>query len=179
MKTTSPSEVGNVKPQPAMETSMTTSNDSPRSADPFDLNRFVRAQEDDYEQALSEIRAGRKRTHWMWYIFPQIDGLAFSSTSQRYSIKSVEEAKAYLAHPILGPRLLESAETVMSVEDRSATEIFGSPDDMKLRSCATLFAGVSPPGSVFDRLLTKFYQGVSDGKTLKLVGFTIGPARDT
>ena len=148
-----------------------TSSKDPRSAgDPYDLNRFVRAQESDYEQALSEIRGGRKRTHWMWYVFPQIDGLAFSSTSKHYSIKSVGEAKAYLDHPVLGPRLLECAEAVLRVEGRSAREIFGSPDDLKLRSCATLFAYVSPPGSVFDRLLGKYYGGGRDGKTLQLLG---------
>ena len=108
--------------------------------DPHDLNRFLRAQEDSYQQALSEIKSGRKRTHWMWYIFPQIDGLAFSSVSKRYSIKSVEEAKAYLNHPVIGPRLIECAEATTRVEGRSVNDIFGSPDDMKLRSCATLFA---------------------------------------
>jgi len=148
-----------------------TSSKDPRSAgDPYDLDRFVRAQESDYEQALSEIGGGRKRTHWMWYVFPQIDGLAFSSTSKHYSIKSVGEAKAYLDHPVLGPRLLECAEAVLRVEGRSAREIFGSPDDLKLRSCATLFAYVSPPGSVFDRLLGKYYGGGRDGKTLQLLG---------
>ena len=108
--------------------------------DPYNLSRFLQAQEDDYKEALSEIRNGRKRSHWMWYIFPQIDGLAFSSTSKHYAIKSIEEAKAYLAHPVLGPRLLECAQAVVDVEGRSAAEIFGSPDDLKLRSCATLFA---------------------------------------
>jgi uncharacterized protein (DUF1810 family) len=149
---------------------MTTSIDPRSPDDPHDLGRFVRAQEDDYEQALAEIRGGRKRTHWMWYIFPQVDGLASSSTSKRYSIKSIEEAEAYLDHPILGPRLLECAEAVLGVEGRSASDIFGSPDDQKLRSCATLFACVSPPGSVFDRLLGKYYRGGRDGKTLRLLG---------
>ncbi len=149
---------------------MTNSNESRRSDDSYNLNRFVQAQEDDYKQALSEIRSGKKRTHWMWYIFPQIDGLAFSSTSKRYSIKSVEEAKAYLDHPILGPRLLECAESVINIEGRSVTEIFGSPDDLKLRSCATLFACVLPPDSVFDRLLKKYYRGRRDEKTLQLLG---------
>lgn len=149
---------------------MTSSND-PRSADdPYDLTRFVRAQENVYEQVLSEIRGGKKRTHWMWYIFPQIDGLAFSSTSQHYSIKSVAEAQAYLDHPILGPRLRECAEAVIRVNGRSALEIFGAPDDLKLRSCATLFACVSPRDSVFDRLLRKYYRGERDGKTLQLLG---------
>jgi uncharacterized protein (DUF1810 family) len=151
---------------------MTSSNDPRSSDDPYDLTRFVRAQEQDYEQALSEIRSGRKRTHWMWYIFPQIDGLAFSSTSKHYSIKSLEEAKAYLEHPILGPRLLECTEAVVSVEGRSATDIFGAPDDLKLRSCATLFACVSPPDSMFDRLLRKYYRSERDGKTLQLLGIT-------
>lgn len=106
----------------------------------------------------------------MWYVFPQLDGLAFSSTSKLYSIKSVAEARSYLDHPILGPRLLECAEAVVQVEGRSATEIFGSPDDLKLRSCATLFDRVLPPGSVFDRLLRKYYGGERDGKTLDLLG---------
>src|SRR5262249_59196898 len=119
---------------------------------------------------LGEIRSGRKQSHWMWYIFPQFDGLGFSSTSQRYSIKSVAEAKAYLAHPVLGPRLRECAEAVLGVEGRSAFEIFGSPDDMKLRSSATLFAAVSPPGSVFERVLAKYYGGEADAPTLRLMG---------
>ncbi len=138
--------------------------------DPYDLRRFVRAQEADCERVLSEIRSGRKRTHWMWYIFPQIDGLGFSSTARYYAIKSIAEAKAYLDHPILGPRLRECAEAAVGVEGRSATEIFGTPDDLKLRSCATLFAFVSPPGSVFDRLLAKYYRGERDSRTLQLLG---------
>jgi uncharacterized protein (DUF1810 family) len=138
--------------------------------DIYDLNRFVRAQENDYERALSEITSGQKRTHWMWYVFPQLDGLAFSPTAKRYAIKSIEEARAYLEHPILGPRLLNCAEAVVAVEGRSATEIFGSPDDLKLKSCATLFSCVTSPGSVFDRLLEKYYAGVRDGRTLELLG---------
>jgi uncharacterized protein (DUF1810 family) len=153
---------------------MINSADSGTVNDPYSLERFVRAQEGDYQQALSEIRGGRKRSHWMWYIFPQIDGLGFSSTAKRYAIKSVEEAKAYLDHPILGPRLLECAEAVIRIEDRSASEIFGSPDDLKLRSCATLFASVSFPGSVFDRLLGKYYRGARDKRTLQLLGIDPG-----
>jgi uncharacterized protein (DUF1810 family) len=149
---------------------MTQAHDAPATDDPYDLDRFLRAQEDDYEQALAEIRAGRKRTHWMWYIFPQLDGLAFSSTSKFYAIKSLDEARAYLDHPVLGPRLRECAEAAVGVESRSATEVFGSPDDLKLRSCATLFACVSPPGSVFERLLQKYYRGERDEKTLRLLG---------
>lgn len=140
------------------------------AGDPHDLGRFVQAQRDDYDQALSEVRAGRKRSHWMWYVFPQFDGLAFSSTSKRYAIKGVAEAEAYLAHPILGPRLVDCCEAAISVEGRSAAEVFGSPDDMKLRSCATLFAAVSPAGSVFERLLDKYFRGARDEKTLRLMG---------
>ena len=139
------------------------------AGDPYDLNRFVQAHEDNYERALSEIKSGRKRSHWMWYIFPQFDGLGFSTMSQRYSIKSVAEAKAYLSHPILSSRLRECVEAALSVEGRSAYEIFGSPDDMKLRSCSTLFASVSPKSSIFDQLLEKFFQGERDGKTLGLL----------
>jgi uncharacterized protein (DUF1810 family) len=142
----------------------------PDASDPHDLKRFVQAQEDDYERALSEVKSGRKRSHWMWYVFPQIEGLGFSTTSRRYSIKSIGEAKAYLSHPVLGPRLMECAEAVLDVEGRSAYEILGSPDDMKLRSCATLFACVAPAGSVFERLLDKYFQGERDQKTLRLLG---------
>ena len=140
------------------------------ASDSYDLNRFVQAQEADYDRALLEIKRGRKSSHWMWYIFPQFEGLGFSTTSRLYSIKSIAEAEAYLAHPLLGPRLKECAETVLCVEGRSAHEIFGSPDDMKLRSCATLFAHVSPPGSVFHQVLDKYFQGRHDGKTLELLG---------
>jgi uncharacterized protein (DUF1810 family) len=144
---------------------------TPRTADdPFDLDRFVQGQKHDYDQALAEIVAGRKRTHWMWYIFPQFDGLAFSSTSKLYSIKSVAEAKAYLDHPLLGPRLFECAEAVLQVDGKSALEIFGAPDDLKLKSSATLFTCVLPSGSVFDCLLAKFYGGERDAKTLRLLG---------
>jgi uncharacterized protein (DUF1810 family) len=149
---------------------MADASEAVGAGDPHNLNRFVQAQESDYEQALSEIRSGRKQSHWMWYIFPQFEGLGFSSTSRRYAIKSTAEARAYLSHPILGPRLLECVEAALRVEGRPAYEIFGSPDDMKLKSCATLFASVSPAGSVFDRLLDKYYQGERDDKTLGLLG---------
>ena len=142
--------------------------------DPYDLCRFVQAQEEDYEQVLAEIRSGRKHSHWMWYVFPQFDGLAFSSTSRRYSIKSAAEAEAYLSHPVLGPRLMECAEAVLAVDGRSALDIFGSPDDVKLRSCATLFGSVSPAGSVFERLLDRYFQGKRDSKTLRLLGTVPG-----
>ncbi len=149
---------------------MTTQLSSTIMSDPFNLARFVRAQQCDYEQAIAEIRSGRKRSHWMWYIFPQFDGLGFSATSKQFAIKSVSEAEAYLRHPVIGPRLLESCEAALAVEGRSAIEVFGSPDDMKLRSCATLFACVSPAGSVFERLLDRYFDGEPDDHTLRLLG---------
>lgn len=138
------------------------------SDDPFNLNRFVTAQEPVYQRALAEIRAGDKESHWMWFIFPQLAGLGFSSTSQFYAIRSRAETWAYRKHPLLGPRLLECAEAALAVMVRSALDIFGSPDDLKLRSCATLFAEVSDPGSVFERLLEKYFDGQPDPRTLTL-----------
>lgn len=138
--------------------------------DEHNLARFLQAQESDYEQALSELRQGQKRSHWIWYIFPQLDGLGFSSTAKHYAIKSLEEAKAYLDHPVLGPRLLECAEAVYGVAGRSATQVMGSPDDLKLKSCATLFEYVSPSNSIFNRLIQKYYQGEPDDKTLARLG---------
>jgi uncharacterized protein (DUF1810 family) len=137
--------------------------------DPHDLDRFLQAQTDVYDQALAEIQSGRKRSHWMWFVFPQYDGLGHSSTSKLYAIKSRAEARAYLSHPVLGARLLECCEALLRIENRSAHEIFGSPDDLKLRSCATLFAHVSPTGSVFERVLDKYFQGAKDGETVRLM----------
>ena len=134
--------------------------------DRLDLNRFVKAQEGTLETALAEIRSGRKRSHWMWYVFPQIVGLGSSTMSQRYAIRSAAEAQAYLAHPLLGPRLIECFEATLGAEGPSAHDIFGSPDDLKLRSCATLFAHVSPPGSVFARVLEKYFDGERDSWTM-------------
>ena len=131
------------------------------------LNRFVRAQEADYEQALSELRSGRKRTHWMWYVFPQLRGLGSSWNAVHYGISGIAEAEAYLAHPVLGPRLIACAKAVLEHQDLTASAIFGSPDDVKLRSSATLFARVSPPGSVFHRILDAFYNGEPDDATLR------------
>jgi uncharacterized protein (DUF1810 family) len=144
-----------------------------RSTDPYGLDRFVQAQEHTYQQALAEIREGEKVSHWMWYIFPQLQGLGSSPTARWYSIKNLEEAKSYLDHPVLGPRLKECAEAALAVQGRSAWAIFGSPDDLKLRSSATLFALVSPPDSVFHRLLDKYFAGEPDRQTLRLLG--IGP----
>ena len=138
--------------------------------DPYGLSRFIEAQDADYEHALAEIRAGRKRSHWMWYVFPQFTGLGTSPTSVHYAIKSREEAEAYLSHPILGRRLVECAEAVLQIRDRSALEVFGSPDDMKLRSSATLFASVSAEGSVFHQLIDKYFDGRRDDRTIELIG---------
>ena len=130
----------------------------------------MRAQERTYQTALAEVRSGRKRSHWMWYVFPQIAGLGFSETSRRYAIRDTAEARAYLEHPLLGPRLIECFEAALSVDGRTAHEIFGSPDDLKFRSCATLFACVAAPGSVFQRALDKYFGREGDPRTLELVG---------
>jgi uncharacterized protein (DUF1810 family) len=143
-----------------------TSNPS----DPYDLNRFISAQEGVYDRALAELRGGQKRSHWMWYIFPQIEGLGNSPTTRLYSIKSLEEARQYLAHPVLGARLVECAEAVLAVQGQSASDIFGHPDDWKLQSAMTLFKLVSGPGSVFERVLDKYYQGKQDSRTLQIAG---------
>jgi uncharacterized protein (DUF1810 family) len=140
------------------------------AGDPFDLGRFVAAQAGSYDQALGEIRAGRKRSHWMWYVLPQCAGLGVSATSRRYAIRTVAEARAYLAHAVLGPRLTECVDALLGIEGRSAAAIFGSPDDMKLRSCATLFAAVTAPDSVFARLLDKYFDGERDEQTIRLLG---------
>jgi len=137
----------------------------------FDLERFVSAQESTFPAALSELRSGRKRTHWMWFIFPQIEGLGSSSTARLYAIKSQAEAREYLAHPFLGPRLQEAAQALLAVEGRSAYEILGSPDDLKLQSSMTLFSQVAGPGSgsIFERVLEKYFAGRSDAKTLEIL----------
>lgn len=140
------------------------------AADPHDLARFVTAQEGIYEDALAEIRRGHKESHWMWFVFPQVAGLGVSPTAQYYAIGSLAEARAYLAHPVLGPRLTACADAVLGVEGRTAHEIFGSPDDLKLRSSMTLFAQVAPGDSVFRRVLTRYYAGKPDQRTLELLG---------
>lgn len=137
------------------------------SSDPDDLGRFVAAQAGSYQRAVLELRAGKKRSHWMWYIFPQVVGLGSSSMAQRYAIHSRAEAEAYLAHPILRQRLIECAEAFLEVNGRSAREIMGYPDDLKLQSSMTLFAIASGPDSVFERVLQKYYDGARDSKTLE------------
>ena len=148
---------------------MSEASNATSQNDAFNLARFVSAQEPIYTNVLTELRSGRKRTHWMWFIFPQIDGLGYSSTSKYYAIKSKEEARQYLNHPILGKRLLECAELVLDIKGRSASEIFGSPDDLKLKSSMTLFTTVADPDSVFTRVLDKYFNGQPDSKTLTLL----------
>lgn len=135
----------------------------------YDLSRFVDAQRTDYTRALQELTNGRKTTHWMWYIFPQVAGLGHSAMSRKYALAGLGEARAYMAHPILGPRLEACAEALLAVHGRTITEILGTPDDMKLRSCATLFAAVTPPGSVFEQLLAKYHDGRRDELTLQVL----------
>jgi uncharacterized protein (DUF1810 family) len=144
--------------------------DTANHKDPFNLSRFISAQEGIYRNVLAELRNGEKRTHWMWFIFPQIDGLAYSPTSKYYAIKNSEEAREYLRHPILGKRLLECAEAVLAVSGRSVSEIFGYPDDLKLKSSMTLFAAVSDTDAVFKDVLEKYFRGERDVKTLHLLG---------
>lgn len=134
------------------------------------LQRFVEAQATDYQPALAEIKNGRKRSHWMWYIFPQIRGLGFSETSRYYAIKDRVEAASYLAHPVLGGRLVEICEALLGLPEASANRVFGSPDDLKLRSSMTLFAAVPGASPVFEAVLGKFFAGTPDGKTLELLG---------
>jgi uncharacterized protein (DUF1810 family) len=134
--------------------------------DPHDLKRFVDAQAPVVERVRAELADGRKRSHWMWFIFPQIAGLGFSAMAQRYAITSLDEARAYLRHTILGPRLEECARLVVAIDGRSAHEIFGSPDDMKFRSSMTLFAQAAPD-AVFAEALRKYFDGEPDAETLK------------
>jgi uncharacterized protein (DUF1810 family) len=131
----------------------------------YDLTRFISAQETIFESVLNELESGQKRSHWMWFIFPQIEGLGRSATARYYSIKSEEEARAYLKHPILGARLSKCAEALLAIEGKSAPEIFGFPDDLKLNSSMTLFACVTESTSVFVRVLEKYFDGKRDKKT--------------
>jgi len=137
--------------------------------DMHDLQRFVDAQDagGTYERAVQELRAGRKTSHWMWFVFPQIAGLGRSPTARRYAIESLEEARAYLAHPVLGPRLRECAAILAALEGRSAEEILGGIDAMKLRSSMTLFARADPDEPVFAAVLEKYFDGVPDEATLE------------
>jgi uncharacterized protein (DUF1810 family) len=133
------------------------------------LQRFISAQEHDYQTALNEIKSGHKRSHWMWYIFPQINGLGFSDIARRYAIKDLHEAVEYLHHPLLGSRLIEISQSLLELPGNNATAIMGHPDDMKLHSSMTLFSLVPGADSVFDAALKKFFGGQKDNATLRLI----------
>jgi uncharacterized protein (DUF1810 family) len=140
------------------------------SQDPFDLNRFVTAQAPVYDRALAELQAGRKRSHWMWFIFPQLRGLGFSATARLYGIASLVEARAYLAHPVLGPRLETCTRTVLALENKSVHDIFGTPDDMKFGSCLTLFLlAADAHDSLFRYAIDRYCGGRQDERTLELL----------
>lgn len=141
------------------------------TTDVFDLGRFVLAQDSggSYQRAVAELRAGCKTSHWMWYVFPQIAGLGRSPTAKHYAIQSVDEARAYLAHPVLGPRLMECAGIVAGVSGRTAEQIFGSIDAMKLRSSMTLFGHAGPGERVFRQVIEKYFDGVPDPATEQLI----------
>ena len=144
--------------------------------DPYDLDRFAAAQDagGSYRQAVAELRRGRKASHWMWFVFPQVAGLGQSSVSRRYAIRSLAEARAYLAHPVLGPRLIESAEIVAGLSGPTAQQIFGGLDAMKLRSCMTLFGAAAPGQPVFGAVLERYFGGVADPATQARIE-AIGP----
>ena len=139
------------------------------SDDPHDLKRFVEAQEPVIEHVRQELRRGAKSSHWRWFVFPQLRALGRSATAQHYGIASPAEAEAYWRHPVLGPRLKECAALVLAVDGRSALQIMGSPDDLKLCSCMTLFERVAPEEPVFGQVLDKFYGGERDERTLELL----------
>lgn len=134
--------------------------------DRFDLSRFVHAQASVHEQVVAELRAGRKRTHWMWFVFPQLAGLGHSAMAQRYAISSLDEARAYLEHPVLGARLRECSALVLGVPGKTVHEIFGSPDDLKFHSSMTLFHRAAPDEAVFGECLRKYFAGQDDPLTL-------------
>ncbi|MEO6587919.1 MAG: DUF1810 domain-containing protein [Pyrinomonadaceae bacterium] len=134
-----------------------------------DLKRFLDAQENDFERALAEIKRGRKQSHWMWYVFPQIKGLGSSETSRFYAVKTKAEAELYLAHPVLGARLVEISEALLEIEGKTANQIFGSPDDMKLKSSMTLFGAFKNANPVFRSVLDKYFDGTNDLRTLQLI----------
>jgi len=133
------------------------------------LERFVKAQEKNYQDALSELKSGRKRSHWMWYVFPQIKGLGFSELSKFYAIEDVKEAEDYLAHPVLGKRLIEITQVLVALNENNAGKVFGYPDDMKLKSSMTLFAGVTRPDPVFLKVIDKYFNGEQDEATLRII----------
>ncbi|WP_447741392.1 DUF1810 domain-containing protein [Pseudomonas laurentiana] len=135
----------------------------------FDLERFVEAQNGVYDQVLQELQAGHKRSHWMWYVFPQLDGLGHSAMAERYGLAGIDEARAYLGHPLLGPRLEACVTALLQHSDKSAREILGSPDYLKLRSCLTLFARAAPGNPLYLLALLQFYGGEPDALTLAML----------
>ena len=141
----------------------------PAADDPFDLQRFVAAQAPVYDRVRTELKNGRKQSHWMWFIFPQIAGLGHSAMAQRYAISSLHEAEAYLQHPVLGPRLLECTKLVTQVTGKTIHEILSSPDDMKFRSCMTLFEQAATDKQPFVDALEKYFDGERDGLTLERI----------
>lgn len=145
-------------------------------SDTFHLDRFVAAQTSVMDQVRRELQAGRKRTHWMWFVFPQLAGLGHSATAQHYAIGSLDEARAYLAHPLLGQRLIDCTGLVTAVAGRSAREIFGAPDDMKFHSCMTLFALADPGQPAFGEALDRYFDGRQDPQTLDRLGQAARPA---
>ena len=134
------------------------------------LQRFIDAQESTYERALTEIKNGRKESHWIWFIFPQLQGLGFSNTSKFYAIKDIKEAEEYLRHEVLGKRLINICEELMKLETRDANKVFGTPDDLKLKSSMTLFSLLENTNPVFEQVLKKFFNGAKDLRTLELMG---------
>jgi uncharacterized protein (DUF1810 family) len=143
--------------------------DMPVSDEPYDLQRFVHAQDRMYDTVIDELRGGRKRSHWIWFVFPQLRGLGRSPTALQYGIASLDEARAYLAHEVLGPRLRECARLVAAIDGRSVGDIFGFPDDLKVRSSMTLFARATDDNADFVAVLDKFYNGEEDPATLELL----------
>jgi len=138
--------------------------------DPYGLQRFVDAQDPVLHRVRAELERGRKASHWMWFVFPQVAGLGSSPTAQHFAISGLDEARAYLAHPVLGPRLRECAELAAGVEKGSAADVFGYPDDLKLRSSMTLFARAAPDEPVFTAVLERYFDGAADPRTLELLG---------
>ena len=146
------------------------SNNTAENSSDLNLNRFVLAQEKLYETVIAELKKGDKQTHWMWFIFPQIDGLGTSTFAKLYAIKNIEEAKAYYNHPLLGARLLECSKILLNIKNKSANDILGFPDYVKLQSCMTLFTLVFPFEKTFTDVLTKYYNNEKDVKTIEILG---------
>jgi uncharacterized protein (DUF1810 family) len=164
--------------RPGLSRMMMGGMHEPSPADPFDLDRFVAAQEHAFADVRRELQAGRKTSHWMWFVFPQAEGLGWSAMAQRYALRSLAEARAYLDHPILGRRLLECVDLLLRIQGRSARDVLGEPDDLKLRSSMTLFALAAGEGSPFERVLEQYFAGEADGVTLGVVESWAGAGGD-